>query len=286
MFSSSPIYYPSTPSTLRNPLQYRPLNSSPLAESPGKSSPVAAAQARRRSQYKAHAPTTPSQSRTSTGSRNGDRRVDLASYSGGSEEDSQKAFLRGRFKARCFERAVKARDKAISKKRHSEPSSDDYSMDADEEEDDETIMQDELFRRIMANASRKVRHEYRLSYAQEVGSSFDPDMEDINSWERELTASTSANPHGASSGMTSTSTSGDAFWNPFEEEEELTPADLDDEELEVYAEEAAQRAALADFEDIPEDELFSASWSDGEDLGSSTPEATIRLPQDTDMDMS
>ncbi|KAJ3502930.1 hypothetical protein NLJ89_g8663 [Agrocybe chaxingu] len=160
-------------------------------------------------------------------------------------------------------------------------------MDADGEEDDETIMQDELFRRIMANAGRKVRHEYRLSYAQEVGSSFDPDMEDINSWEQELTASNSANPHGASSGMASTSTSGDAFWNPIEEEEEeLTPADLDDEELEVYAEEAARRAALADFEDIPEDELFSASWSDGEDLGSSTPEATIRLPQDADVDMS
>lgn len=46
-------------------------------------------------------------------------------------------------------------------------------------------------------------------------------------------------------------------------EEELTPVDLDDEELEAYAEECAQRAALADFDDIPEEELFS--WSDFEE---------------------
>ena len=43
------------------------------------------------------------------------------------------------------------------------------------------------------------------------------------------------------------------------EEEELTPIDLDDEELAAYAEECA---ALADFDDIPE-ELFS--WSDFEE---------------------
>ena len=44
------------------------------------------------------------------------------------------------------------------------------------------------------------------------------------------------------------------------EEEELTPIDLDDEELAAYAEECA---ALADFDDIPEEELFS--WSDLEE---------------------
>jgi hypothetical protein len=42
--------------------------------------------------------------------------------------------------------------------------------------------------------------------------------------------------------------------------EELTPIDLDDEELAAYAEECA---ALADFDDIPEEELFS--WSDFEE---------------------
>ena len=39
----------------------------------------------------------------------------------------------------------------------------------------------------MANASRKEVHSYRISYAQEVGSSIDPDLEDIASWEQELT---------------------------------------------------------------------------------------------------
>ena len=60
--------------------------------------------------------------------------------------DPQKAFLRSRFKARCLERAVKARERAVSAKRKpalSEPSSDDYQMD-DDEEDDEYIMQDEV----------------------------------------------------------------------------------------------------------------------------------------------
>lgn len=45
--------------------------------------------------------------------------------------------------------------------------------------------------------------------------------------------------------------------------EELTLVDLDDEELEAYAEECAQRAALAEFDDIPE-EVFT--WSDFEEL--------------------
>ena len=38
----------------------------------------------------------------------------------------------------------------------------------------------------MDNAKRKKRHVYRLSYAYEVGSSFDPDMEDVGQWENEL----------------------------------------------------------------------------------------------------
>ena len=45
-----------------------------------------------------------------------------------------------------------------------------------------------------------------------------------------------------------------------EQQQQLTPIDLDDEELAAYAEECA---ALADFDDIPEEELFS--WSDFEE---------------------
>jgi hypothetical protein len=78
--------------------------------------------------------------------------------------------------------------------------------DEDEDEDDELIMQDEvcnfsdrgsahahywmfvsqLFRRIIANTAHKQNHSYRLSYSYDVGSSFDPDMEDVNRWESEL----------------------------------------------------------------------------------------------------
>ena len=43
-----------------------------------------------------------------------------------------------------------------------------------------------LFRRIMASAKRKERHRYRVSYQLDVGSSLDPDMEDVEEWEREL----------------------------------------------------------------------------------------------------
>lgn len=54
-----------------------------------------------------------------------------------------------------------------------------------------------------------------------------------------------------------------------------TLADLEDEELQAYAEECARRAALEDFADIPEEELFS--WSDIEDIEAPT--------KDTDMDI-
>lgn len=49
-----------------------------------------------------------------------------------------------------------------------------------------TIIIKKLFRRIMAQSNRKMDHSYRLSYALEVGSSFDPDIEDVAEWENEL----------------------------------------------------------------------------------------------------
>ena len=38
----------------------------------------------------------------------------------------------------------------------------------------------------MASVNRKTQYSYRLSYAQDVGSSFDPDMEDVAEWESDL----------------------------------------------------------------------------------------------------
>lgn len=48
----------------------------------------------------------------------------------------------------------------------------------------------QLFRRIMANTNRNRRHQYKILYSLDVGSSFDPDMEDVASWEQELTGKT------------------------------------------------------------------------------------------------
>lgn len=47
-----------------------------------------------------------------------------------------------------------------------------------------------LFRRIIASASQKNRYSYRLSFQNEVGSSIDPDMEDIAAWEHSLRGTT------------------------------------------------------------------------------------------------
>jgi len=154
--------------------------------------------------------------------------------------------LRERFKARCFERAKKDREVArrrVSSSRSSDGSVSGGSSDAemefeDEEEDEDTAMQDELFRRIMINTSRKDKHSYRLSYAYEVGSSVDPDMEDVGRWEDELRG-ISKNPLISS----------------------VTPQDLEDEELQAYAEEYA---TLADFNDVVDDDW---SLSDLEDFG-------------------
>jgi len=99
-------------------------------------------------------------------------------------------------------------------------------------------------------------------------------------------ASNSANPQREStSAVVYASTSiihSSTSWPLREEQGQLTPEDLDDEELEAYAEEAAQRAALADFEDISEDDLFS--WSDIEELESNL--ASNPKEEDANMDTS
>lgn len=136
MQSSSPIHYPSSPSPVYRNVTHQPLNSSPLA------SPVALAQNRRRLSYKSCIPSSPTPSRVFT-SRS------VSSGSTNAVDDPQKTFLRERFKARCFERAVKAREAAVRKRRwsESEASSDGFDIDCqddDMEDDDDTVMQDEV----------------------------------------------------------------------------------------------------------------------------------------------
>jgi hypothetical protein len=150
--SSSPLHFPSSPSPAYRNLTHQPLNSSPLA-SPELSSPVALAQ-RRRSSYKSRVPSTPTPSRIFTNHS-------LSSGSTKTVEDPQREFLRERFKARCFERAVKAREAAVRKRRwsESEASSDGVDInceDDDMEDDDETVMQDEVRHICLSNVSRNL----------------------------------------------------------------------------------------------------------------------------------
>ncbi|KAF7969595.1 hypothetical protein HWV62_26825 [Athelia sp. TMB] len=131
----------------------------------------------------------------------------------------------------------------------------DSDGDVDEDEDEEHLMSGELFKRIIENTTRKAKHSYRVSYAAEVGSSFDPDMEDPTTWENELQDI------------------------PQPLDLDVTLEDLEAEELQAYADEYA---ALADFEDIPEEEwdLTDLERSDA------TLPANCPHPVDMDMDMS
>jgi len=77
---------------------------------------------------------------------------------------------------------------------------------------------------MMDQMNRKIEHKYRLSYAQEVGSSFDPDMEDIEEWEREIP------------GQQSTIVIISQIINE-KSGQQPDPVPWDDEELEAYAKE-------------------------------------------------
>ncbi|KAJ7624913.1 hypothetical protein FB45DRAFT_88686 [Roridomyces roridus] len=227
---------------------HKPINSSPLAgssSSPG-SSPIAAVQARRRSQYKAPRASASlslgSSSRSS--SSTAATRLDPLDFSAGPDQgdDAQKAFLRTRLKLRCIERANKARERAVQKKRFmnsSEFGSDDVDMDMDGEDTGDGEF-DVLFTRIMQNTTRKLHHAYMYSYDREFGS--DPINEEA--WEAELTVDPPA---------------------PTAEEELEDDAVLQALlEEQAAADEQEAAAALADFADLAPEELFGG-LSDFED---------------------
>ncbi|KAJ3854176.1 hypothetical protein EV368DRAFT_80883 [Lentinula lateritia] len=250
---SSPVHYsPSTPISHRTKSQsfsrnnHKPLNSSPLAhdQSSPFSSPVADAQARRHSQHKSRLPSGPQRSRPIFAPSTGSRTIGSPNTTGA---DPQKAMLRDRFKQRCLKRAERARAKAHASKRKSSTKSDVFNVDMDDdmEESDGDLMQDELYQRIMINQAHKQRHAYLRSYYSEVGSSFDPDIEDAAEWEHELHEPelTQSSFQPMNQGM--------------QEMVEMTPEELEQAELEAYAEECERQAAFADFEDIPYEELFN-----------------------------
>ncbi|KAK7033042.1 hypothetical protein R3P38DRAFT_2920341 [Favolaschia claudopus] len=227
-----PMMAPSTPTSRKSyggqrSYSHTPINSSPLApsSSPTASSPIAAVQARR-SQYKPRV--SSSSMASSSRSNNAASRVaayGTASQLGEAGDNSQTAFLRTRLKLRCIERAAKARDRAVQKKRTTLTSSDGMDMD-EEENDDDDFQFDDLYNRIMRNAARKTQHAFMYSYDREVGS--DP-PDEVQSWESELAAES-----------------------------------LDDSaELLAYIQEQEADAAFAEFADIPAEDLFS--WNDIDD---------------------
>ncbi|KAL4068447.1 hypothetical protein V8B97DRAFT_825072 [Scleroderma yunnanense] len=340
--SASPLYThsPSTPTRSATEVwRYQPRNSSPLVlnHSPAHgsshrtssppavpmSSPTTAAQERRRTQYKSlvscRTPEASSAARrlfssgakTAACSSKRSAQAFFSQIASTQTQDPAKLFLREQFQARCRERARQARQRAVSEKRVC--SSDaggfgsgigDEEMDCDDEETDEDVMQDELFRRIMQSTTHRTRHAYRLSYSLEVGSSFDPDLEDVNAWESELkagpppsTSTTSLSPMSistpppsiplsslkaltppTSSSRISTSTS-----NMASSATHSIPDDIDDEELQAYAEEYT---IFADFADIdPNADEFS-SLSDLEELEGGGRQQYRDEDQDRDMDIS
>jgi hypothetical protein len=165
--SAPPSAMLQTPTTPTHGYTFQPMHSSPLAFPA--SSPVSSASAstsvatrdtrgRRQSQYKslasARAPVTPPSARrmpsvpmTAPGALSAP-----APARRPSTEAPQTAFLRERFRARCAERAVRARADAVAAKRYasSEPGSSDVEMDEDSDED--AFLEDEV-RRCLRDAS-------------------------------------------------------------------------------------------------------------------------------------
>lgn len=192
---ASAVFTPSTPSSHHSydySYAHIPSHSSPLASSEaGGSSPTQSpslhASERRRAQYKTFGDVeSPTHSRRPTRrSTTGIIPFSLSpnAQAGPSEEPTRTTMLRERFKARCIERANQERQRRInSKRREIDLSSDGPDELMDDEEDDEAVLDDPFFQRIMQNLKSKEKYSYRVSYAYDVGDSFDPDMENIDEW--------------------------------------------------------------------------------------------------------
>ena len=134
----------------------------------------------------------------------------------------------------------------------------------------------------MESSFRKSQHSYRVSYALEVGSSFDPDMEDVGKWEEELHGTAVSSTNGPLVKAQCNYVGEDLEGSASLPSENLALPDYvsDEDELAVYAEDLA---AIAELEDIPEDELFG--WSDFEDGDDTASSALSSSGQVEDDDM-
>src|SRR5260221_1343827 len=154
---------------------HHPHTSSPLSEpcfSPSPSTSAAAKlQSRRLAQYKSTTPNTPTRRVSSAyRSRTGDAiratatsdepyfavRLFSSSVGGGDvpgeAENPRSALLRDRLRQRCVHRAQEARTKRVERERRRNALSsdgEDLSMESDEEDDQEVMINDEVCRRIV-----------------------------------------------------------------------------------------------------------------------------------------
>ncbi|KAH8832284.1 hypothetical protein DL96DRAFT_1581561 [Flagelloscypha sp. PMI_526] len=108
-------------------------------------------------------------------------------------DQSAQSLLRSKFIVQADRSAQNFRFKMIQKRRgrklnSQDPFLDDDMGDEDEENSVDGLANDELFTRLLDYSQHKQRHQYNLSYEYDVGSSFDPNMEDPAVWEEELTA--------------------------------------------------------------------------------------------------
>jgi len=262
-------YSPQDPRTPSSSSPYRPHTSSPLSGSfsPSPSTSAAAKlQSRRLAQYKST--TTPTRrvssaysyrprNETANGFDFGVRLFAPVSAPGDAE-NSRSALLRDRLRERCARRAQQARTKRVERERRKNGLSsdgEDMSMESDDENDEDVVLNDELFRRIIASASHKQQYSYRLSFQNEVGSSLDPDMEEAADWERILQA---------------------GVVPPVADEQDLPSSEFDEEEIAELAAQAEEAELWANLDAGPH-----ANFRDIEDIP-----PNIRIPADEDVIMT
>ncbi|KAF8500191.1 hypothetical protein F5888DRAFT_1632980 [Russula emetica] len=136
-------------------------------------------------------------------------------------------------------------------------------------------LNDELFHRIIDSAKHKHRYSYRLSFQNDVGSSIDPDMDDVAEWERNLQGAVTCYRLISRDGSLQTYVSEDG--SLCREEPDLPLSEFDEEEIAERAAEAEEAELWADFNDS--DTVFGLSDINEVDL---KPHAIL----DEDVDMA
>ena len=127
----------------------------------------------------------------------------------------------------------------------------------------------------MDSAKYKQRYSYRLSFQNDVGSSIDPDMDDVAEWERNLQGAVACYRLISRDRSLTTYVSGDGPLSRVEPD--LPPSEFDEEEIAERAAEAEEAELWADFDDG--DTVFGFSDINNVDL-------KLHAIQDDDVDMA